>query len=123
MVIPMAAYTMDPFYYRAMVSIKRITTEKGYNCMLFSEEDIQERIDHGFHQGRSAVPCDGIIVFCPHFSVEEYLKAFRAWELPTVLIRRRSGARGITSIYNDDYKGSRLIMEHLPGPTLQPERR
>jgi DNA-binding LacI/PurR family transcriptional regulator len=81
--------------------------------VLLSESSVIHKTGQEIHLGSKNIPCDGLIFFCPRKNWNRYLKVIRAWEIPTVLVRRTTPVKGITSITNDDFEGAQVVLEHL----------
>ena len=114
LVLPSVALdSSHPFDNRAILTVQAAATERHYNCMLLTEDYIIRKTGEEFHQGSRTIPCDGLIFFCPRLNWDQYLKAIRTWEIPAVLIRRRTKVNGIAMINDNDFRGIQLVMEHL----------
>jgi DNA-binding LacI/PurR family transcriptional regulator len=83
--------------------------------MFFSEQEIVRKTTEEFHQGRSSIPADGLIIFCPGQNWDRYLRVFKKWGIPSVLVRRRTKVKGISMISDDDREAVTLILDHLAG--------
>jgi DNA-binding LacI/PurR family transcriptional regulator len=112
-VLPFNVQGMRQFYHRAISAAKAATSREKYDCLIYSEDDMAAKLADDYHRGRKNILCNGMIVFCPCSDWERYLEAFHAWEVPTVLIRRTTRVPGVSTISDDDYNGTCLVMEHL----------
>jgi len=113
LVTPAEPYEQDPFYHRAIAVVKSVSTQHGYNCALFSEENIELMAARQLPMDRGNMPGGGLIIFCPHRSAVRYMKVLDEWGIPQVVIRGDSPVKGVLSIRDDDYKGATLAMQHL----------
>lgn len=113
LVIPTPDYAKHPYYNRAEQTVKKVTSEKGYDLLLYTEDEVIAKTGEHGELGRDNFKCDGLVVFSPLKDREAYLAVIADWGLPCVLVRRRTKAKDIISLYDDDGKGTTMALEHL----------
>jgi DNA-binding LacI/PurR family transcriptional regulator len=111
-VSPLSPVDTNSFGTNAITIADRIIRNKGYNCVLFRDEDLQQKLKDEFHKGRKGLFCDGFIFFCPHVW-EDAIQTLKGWNVPMVLVRRATRTKGVLTIMDNDYKGAWAAMEHL----------
>ena len=52
LVFPTPLFNLDPFFSRAIISAKRITSNLKYNFTLFTDEEIRKKIEQEFYKGK-----------------------------------------------------------------------
>jgi len=102
----------SPFYNKFVNAMKSISATSGYDCLLYSEQDILRKTTDEFHFGRQNFNCDGLVFFCP-YQYEKYLTILRSWDIPCVLVRRKSDLPGVACINNNDEKSMKEMVDHL----------
>ena len=106
--------TISPYYSRAIHSAMRNTNQNNYSCSLFSEFDFNNHSNNGEQGGVNKIlSCDGLILFSIVREYGQYLKVLSQQAKPVVLVKRKSPFPDVPVIYDDDYAGSMLAMDHL----------
>jgi LacI family repressor for deo operon, udp, cdd, tsx, nupC, and nupG len=115
LVVPNVNFAEHPLVSRTFGCIKEVTSANGFNCMYFSEGEIRRKTVEEFYRGPGSILADGLIIFCPNLKWDNYLKVLKKWEIPAVLVRRRTKVKGISTISDDDREAMKLILDHLAG--------
>jgi LacI family transcriptional regulator len=103
----------DPFFFRAISSFKKVTSSNGYDCVLYSTEELEKKLFGEAVGGALGLACDALIFFCPHGNWNRLLKSLKQRDIPCLLVRRFTDVPGVPMIGDNDYDGGRLAMDHL----------
>jgi LacI family transcriptional regulator len=107
-VFPSAECISFPYFGRALKALKDTTTPAGWQCALYTENEIIKQSNDP-----AALETDGVVVCSPAQDWNIYLKALRDRQVPCVLIRRKTTVPGVIMLHDSDHKGTYLALEHL----------
>ena len=65
LVLPGIADDGDPFFSRAVFSLKSAASRKGHEFILYSLPEINKKVVEEYHLGSRHLRCDGLVYFCP----------------------------------------------------------
>jgi LacI family transcriptional regulator len=102
-----------PYYSRAIQAIKQVTSRQGFDCGLYTENEIIKKTGAAIGSGPKPLTCDGVIVISPFHDWDRYLEVLVSWGISCILIRRKTTVKGVITIHDSDFKGTYLAMEHL----------
>jgi LacI family transcriptional regulator, repressor for deo operon, udp, cdd, tsx, nupC, and nupG len=113
LVLPIVELEIETFFNYAIAAVKNTTLEKGHHFILFTQAEVEKELRDGLYFGTSLATCDGFIYFCPYNNWDWSLKVLRSWGVPCALIRRATGVPGVITITDNDYQGTRQVLDHL----------
>ena len=115
LVLPAGDFLIDPFYNRAIKTVKEYTTNTRYDLLLLSETDLARKLEDETQSNIFKNTCGGVIHFCPRKGWDHPIDSVKNLGIPQVLVRRITTVPGIPMLVNDDYAGVRKVLDHLGG--------
>lgn len=113
-VLPEAGCMHDGFYNRAVSTFRALASNRDYDCKLFSEEDIERRVDPSHHGGVHTLGCKGLVVFCPRFSYREFIGPLLRHGIAVALVRRKMAKQpGLFQAVDNDETCMRQLLAYL----------
>lgn len=113
-VLPEAGCMHDGFYNRAVSTIRAITSNRDYDCKLFSEEDIERRVDPSYHGGVYTLGCKGLVVFCPRYSYKSFIDPLLKHGIAVSLIRRKVAKQaGLFQAVDNDVTSMKKLLTYI----------
>lgn len=113
-VLPEAGCMHDGFYNRAVSTFRAIASNRDYDCKLFSEEDIERRVDPSHHGGVHTLGCKGLVVFCPRYSYKSFIGPVLKHGIAVSLIRRKLAKQdGLFQAVDNDVSSMKKLLAYL----------
>jgi len=113
-VLPEAEAMHDGFYNRAVSTFRALGSNRDYDCKLFSEEDIERRVDPSHHGGIHTLGCKGLVVFCPRYSYRDFIGPLLRHGIAVALVRRKMAKQdGLFQAVDNDETSMKQILSYL----------
>ena len=102
---------INPYYSYTTDIISKRLEEKGYNCIMFSNNDRSPYVDYELMRRVMARKPDGILSYLePAADMVDFIKNS---EIPFIIFGRDGTQYGMTGLSVDEVYGGRLAGEHL----------